>query len=65
MEPGTTSRLTMAPSTRSLLVRGAAPRKASGNLVIAEMLRVARQAIFISDNNTFGQGGVSNAWPNT
>ncbi len=28
-------------------------------LVIAEMLRVARQAIFISDNNTFGQGGVS------
>ena len=29
------------------------------DLVIAEMLRVARRAIFISDNNTFGQGGIS------
>jgi SAM-dependent methyltransferase len=31
-------------------------------VVVAEMLRVARKAVFISDANRFGQGGVPGRW---
>lgn len=32
------------------------------NLAVAEMLRVARRGIFISDSNNFGQGGRMTRW---